>query len=44
MQDAVEREIVDILSAAGEKAQILEPLDRAADESVASVRVCDTVI
>ncbi len=39
VQDAVEREVVDILSAAGEKAEVFETLDRAADESVGGARM-----
>ena len=37
-------EIVGVLAAPGEKAQILEPLDRAADEGVGGAARCGTVI
>ena len=35
MQHALAAQIVDVLPAPGEKAQILQPLDRAADEQIA---------
>ena len=34
MQHAVEREVADIFAAPAQKAQVLDPLDRAADETV----------
>jgi len=35
VQHALERKIIDVLSASPEKAKVFEPLDRAADEGVA---------
>ena len=39
MQHAVEREVADILAAPAQEAQVLDPLDRAADQPVGGPRV-----